>query len=324
MAHSHTVSRIVTILKLLIGATIALALVKFAFFPAEESTTSVSGQGDFTPPTVEVTKGDITNSLTLPATVVRNASLPVRAQAAGTISKLFVASGTRVTKGAPLVEIAQTLEGDGGDAGAPAAVRRVRIPAPGTGTLTLEGLVGQEVSIGDSLGSILPDVFHAEVPVTPDQLYKLESLPGEGELAIKNGPAPFACVHLTTHSGPRPTTAPEDAGTDAGSTSPQIRCDIPADQRVFDGVTAKLTITGAAVSDVLTLPVTAVEGRFRTGRVYLPARGKAKPKPVTVQLGISDGTLVQITGGLDLGTKVLEFVPSATDDEKAGPEGGED
>ncbi|MBD3689986.1 efflux RND transporter periplasmic adaptor subunit [Nanchangia anserum] len=323
MVSRSTRSQIATVLKLIIGAVIAVALVKFAFFPSNSPDDPVTGQGDFITPTVTASRGDIENTVSLRATVVRNESVPIKATAAGEIVKVYVSSGHSVSRGAPLFQVKQTSEPTTPDA-APTS-RWITVSATGTGTVTLDAIVGQEVTIGEAIGSILPEAFHAEVTVTPDQLYALQSLPPQGELAITDGPAPFACINLTTLSGPAQTSTQnsEGGGSTNVATTPKIRCDIPSDQRVFDGVTGKLTIAGGSVSDVLTLPVTAVEGRYREGRVYLPAQGSAKPKPQTVGLGITDGTLIEITSGLDESTEVLEFVPASEDatDDPTGEQG---
>ena len=61
--------------------------------------------------------------------------------------------------------------------------------------------------------------------------------------------------------------------------------------------------------DVKTLPLTAVEGRFQTGYVYLPGDDPTKPDRLKVGLGLSDATSIEVTDGLGADQDVLEFVP---------------
>ena len=88
---------------------------------------------------------------------------------------------------------------------------------------------------------------------------------------------------------------------------------MPTDVQVFAGLTAKVTIAGGLAENVLTLPATAVEGAAGTGVVYLiGSDGETVETPVT--LGLSDGITVEITGGVEEGDLVLQFVPGALAD----------
>lgn len=300
------------IIRLIIGALIAIALVKFAFFPSTEAKELPTGQGTFTAPTVTVERGSIENDVSLRATVVRDAATSVKATQTGVVIKVFTPSGTVVSAGAPVLQVRQTVESDNPEL--PAQTRYLNIASPAAGTLSLDVIAGQDVQIGQVIGSILPATFHAEVSVTPDQLYSLQSLPNEAELAITDGPEPFPCVSLHTVSGAPQPSSPDQQGVPQGPSNPQLRCSIPADRQVFDGVTGKLQITGNSAADVLTVPTTAVEGRYREGRVYLPGKDGKKPTPITIQLGVSDGTLVEVTGGIEEGTEILQFAPLNKDD----------
>ena len=66
------------------------------------------------------------------------------------------------------------------------------------------------------------------------------------------------------------TGTPSKDDPEGKGAGPQLRCDIPESELVFDGVKAKLIIHGGQTSNALLVPVTAVEGRFKTGNVYLP------------------------------------------------------
>jgi multidrug efflux pump subunit AcrA (membrane-fusion protein) len=75
---------------------------------------------------------------------------------------------------------------------------------------------------------------------------------------------------------------------------------------------ATVAIRAGEVVDVLVLPVTAVQGSVQSGTVWVPgADGTPAERPV--QLGLTDGQQVEITGGLTEGESVLEFVPVPDD-----------
>ncbi|USR79798.1 efflux RND transporter periplasmic adaptor subunit [Arcanobacterium pinnipediorum] len=326
---------IFSILRLIIGAVIAVALTKFAFFPDQETSKPLVGQGQFVLPTVSAQRGDIKNDTQFEATVLRDESKAVKSTAEGEIVHFFVADGAQVEQGAPLLQVKTTVteqimapaakseDSEDERDSEPSTVTSVsynNVVAPIAGTVHFDAIIKQHVTYNDPVGTIVPASFHATVNVTPDQLYALQSIPQEAQLAIANGPAPFTCTNLRTTSVKSASQSGD--GISQGS-SPVLICDIPGDQTVFDGIKATLNIAGEQVTDALLLPVTAVEGRFREGKVYLPMQDITdEPTAVVVKLGINDGKRVVITEGLDEQTEVLEFVPrksQESDDSEVPP-----
>lgn len=312
---------ILQILRLIVWSVIAVALVKFAFFPTQASQVELNPQGVFELPSVSPERADIENTMSLNATILRDESPSVKATQAGEVVWLFVENGATVAEGAKILQVKKTttIEPSNPEEMPYSKETYHDVYAPATGTITLDVLIGQSVDIGQSVGSIIPDTFHAQVPVTPDQLYTLQSLPESATLSIKDGPAPFECTGLKTVSVALASRSDEAEGS--GQSGPQLRCSIPSDQTVFDGVKGSLEIAGGQVTDVLTLPVTAVEGRFREGVVYIPGDTPAdKPSKKTVSLGLTDGQRIEITEGLSESDVVLEFVPRANLEEEEQPE----
>ncbi|QJC21455.1 efflux RND transporter periplasmic adaptor subunit [Arcanobacterium buesumense] len=328
MENHPTRKLVFAIIRIIISAVIAVALVKFAFFPDQQPKEPLHGQGNFVLPTVTPIRGDIKNDSKFDAVVLRDAAKAIKSTAEGEIVHFFVADGASVEQGAPLLQVKTTTVvetaapvpsiGDDGELPEvqPQSVEQTsynNVLAPATGTVNFDAMLKQHVTFNDPLGAIVLATFHANVSVTPDQLYALQSIPSEAEVVIANGPAPFMCTNLRTISTTIVGQSPDGGNQNS---SPQLVCDIPADQTVFDGIKATLNIAGEEVNDALLLPVTAVEGRFREGKVYLPADDfGGEPTPVVVQLGINDGQLVVITEGLDEDSEVLEFVPRKSDDE---------
>ena len=312
------------VIRILIWAVIAVALVKIAF-----AGTDVAGGEDplqpsaeIVEPTVPVSIGTITNTVTLQGTVVADAAVPARATLAGTVTKLVAANGAAVTAGAPILEITLetpveptvTTDPDTGEQTVRQnrpVVKRETVTAPVAGTLALTALVQQVVSVGDTIGSVSPGTLSVTGTLTPDQQYRLLTAPTEAEVTLTGGPAPFVCTGLRI--GPPPTA---DGGGDAVdpttgqpvAASGTVTCAIPAGVTAFPGLGADVAITNGSAQDALVVPVTAVQGSVQSGRVWvvLPD-GTHEERPVG--LGLTDGQQVQITDGLAEGDEILEFIP---------------
>ncbi|ASN19364.1 hypothetical protein [Arthrobacter sp. YN] len=175
--------------------------------------------------------------------------------------------------------------------------------------------------------------------VTAAQQYRLLGKPGPAEIALVGGPAPFQCAEVTlknnasddggSASGGLAATGggagmgvgaaiagpgagggqPEEGGTPTGTLS----CAIPAGQQVFAGLGATMTVSAGVAPDVVTVPLTSVKGSVKDGIVWIagPGGAGAAPEQRTVQLGLNDGSVVEVTSGLAEGEQVLEFVPGA-------------
>jgi hypothetical protein len=93
---------------------------------------------------------------------------------------------------------------------------------------------------------------------------------------------------------------------------------------VFAGLQVNLEMTTGSATGVLAVPVSAVEGRYQTGTVYLPTSDPANPEKRSVTLGLTDGKMVEVKEGLEEGEEILEFTPTATKDNQDDPYGSGD
>lgn len=311
-------------LALLVIATISLA--KIAFFPGGDDAPAAGG-GDFSAPTTTLAMHPINNETKLSATVLRDAPTTIRATASGQVSTVFIGSGQPVNAGQALIQVTSTTPGtstagsgeDGEDAPvAPPVVQYRDIAAPSGGTVELTVVIGQSIEAGQEIGTISPNSFHAIAQPKTGQLYAMGDVLRSGRLSITDGPGPFQCDEVKIVTAPSAAAGASGsagaAGAAAGSGGgPQIRCEIPSSQTVYEGTQATLTIGGETSEEVPTLPVTAVEGRFREGIVYLPSPEAGKP-PIKrkVELGPYDGTNIEIKSGLERGEEVLTFVPATS------------
>jgi membrane fusion protein, macrolide-specific efflux system len=312
------------ILRLVIFGAIAAALVKLAFFgDVSEARDPAVPTGEISQAEVAVTTGTIVNDIVVEGTIAADATVPVRATLAGSVSELVVAPGATVAAGDPILRIRQEtpvepVVGEDGSVTQPKPKVRVEtVSAPIAGVLgSLPVLKDQIVSVGDSLGAVAPATFSATGTLTAEQQYRLVSRPADATVTIPGGPAPFTCPGLTVSNGGGLTGGEDDplaeaggGGAAAGGTT--VTCAVPGDVRVFNGLAASITIAAGEAADVLTLPTTAVEGLSENGNVWLVPADGGEPEKRPVRIGLNDGTAVQIVDGVAEGDRVLEFVPGA-------------
>ena len=91
----------------------------------------------------------------------------------------------------------------------------------------------------------------------------------------------------------------------------EVRCAVPAEQKVFPGLPVTIGVDAGSASGVLLVPVTAVEGSTSKGNVWVVTDPdnpqQAEKREVT--LGINDGLNIEVTEGLTEGEEILLFVP---------------
>lgn len=286
------------ILMVVILGAAAAALVKIAFFPDQAPAAALEPTAQIADPLVVVEKGEVVNALSLDGTIARDAAYPVRSGVDGVVTSVDVSEGQSVAAGQKLFTIKQADP-----------VKNIDVVAPEAGELTEIAVVkGQPASIGSELVTLTPARYHVQATVDPVQLYRLQGAPSEASVTIQGGPAPFTCTGLKV------------AVAEDGTTT--VTCAVPADQTVFAGLQAQLDIDLGTVSDVLVVPTTAVKGGAGTGVVWTDAgTGELEERDVT--LGVSDGKLVEVTGGVDEGEQVRQYVPgvAAGDDETCYDDG---
>jgi biotin carboxyl carrier protein len=309
-------------LRLLVWAVIAVALVKLAFAGADVSTADDALQptGQVVEPTVQAATGTVTNTVVVQATVQTDAATDVRATLAGTVSKVLATTGQHVDAGTPLLTIRQetpqdpevTTDPETGEQTVTERKPKVvveTVKAPIAGTLTMPTLKDQVVSVGDVIGSVAPGTLSVSGTLTPDQQYRLVGAPTEATVTLTGGPAPFTCTGLRLGAPPTTDTSAqgEDGGSGTASTGTVV-CAVPPDVTAFAGLGATIEITNGTATDAVVVPVTAVQGTFERGNVWVVGADGTQEERA-VGLGLTDGENVQITEGLAVGNQVLQFVP---------------
>lgn len=312
------------ILRIVVFAAIAVALVKLAFFGG-----SAAGAGGEVPtggvvdPQVPVMIGTVSNDVVLSGTVKADDAVPVKAPLGGEVIQLDVAVGSVVTAG----------QGLGVVKGVNSAGKTVTVAivAPVAGTVSaLSIVVNQQTTAGTVVAQIAPPGFYVTAAVQPLDRYRLIEAPTEAQVTVTGGPAPFTCLNLTVTT---PLAGAGTGGEDSGTGDPGLggtpgsgttaRCTVPAEVTVFPELVAQLTISAGIAENVLLVPVTAVLGSAESGVVYVvtdPETGATEERPVT--LGLSDGVNIEIVEGLEEGELVLQFVPGAPADPNLPIDGG--
>lgn len=328
--HKSRFSTVMSVLRLVVLTVIAIALVKFAFFPSKDEAQSSAIDPSFDIPqmTIKATPTTISNTLELDGNIQADPAVDLNSTAEGTVTTIFVKDGQDVDEGQDILEVrkeaigedTETTDDEGNVTVVPGETyyQYYRVKATKPGTIKLNALLGQSFAIGDPIGTISPGTFSAIAALSPEQLYRMVNMPEQATITIKDGPAPFACSNVEI-LGASPATSNDSEETPALS----VTCDIPADQLVFSGLSVTLTLDAGKADQVLALPVSAVEGRSGQGFVYLPTENPDEPTKKEVTLGITDGKVIEIKEGLSESDEVLEFTPMAKDESTCDPMTGE-
>lgn len=292
---------------LIIGAIVAVALAKLAFFPDRAEAPAVGAgaepTGALAEPQLPVERGTIVNDLELPATIANDPAVAVQAHKAGTVVDVFFRKGQQVKAGAIVASVREQVPQEDGST----TDLWSEIIAPGTGTLSdLTLASGQAVAPGDTVGAIAPATFRIQGSIPPADRYRLTTEPKEATIEITGGPAPFTCKGLVLET---PLAGLEsESGEAAAPATTTVRCPVPDDVRVFPGLSATITIPGGVAEDVLVVPMTAVLGTAESGVVFVPGPD-GLPEERDVVLGLNDGSVVEVREGLEEGEAIFEFVP---------------
>ena len=320
------------ILRIVIWAVIAAALVKIAFTGAElDAPDALQPTGQVTESVIEVGTGTVTNTVTVPASVVADAPIEVKATARGVVSRVLaddgaVAADAEVVRirleepREPLVEVDPETGVETVTERSP-RVTVTTVTAPVAGTLDVTVLEDQEVAVGDVIGTVSPGTLSVQGTLSAEQQYRLVGASGEAQVTLKGGPAPFTCTGLTIGGPPAGGSEPGGAepGDVAEASTGTVRCAVPSDVTAFAGLGAEIAITNGDATDVVVVPISAVLGSAQSGKVWVVTAEGTEPEERTVDLGLTDGAQVQVTKGLAAGDRILEFTP-LDDGTEAGPD----
>lgn len=153
------------------------------------------------------------------------------------------------------------------------------------------------------------------------QAYRIADKAGKVQAQITNGPGPFACKTLGTlaalppgsfpepepadppapdpnaSAAPQPVPEAEPAPPGSESTGMRLVCTPPAGTKLINGAAVTLDVVTDEATGVLVLPVEAVAGSQGKGKVDIVGPDRTR-QTVDVELGLTDGKMVQIKKGL--------------------------
>ena len=232
-------------------------------------------------PTVTVESRDITSVVVVDGSVVASPSVVVYASAEGKVS--YVASAVD----APYLDAGTVVARVGGiDVTIPFAGRVQSTAYPSGAKVPAYAALANVSYAGFAVMALIPSV----------QLFRLYTQPSVATAAITGGPGGISCSLYPTDSPPDPET---------GAVS--VVCILPSDAAVVAGLPAKLGIETARREGVLAIPVTAVLGSVDQGVVTV-VRGDERIE-TQIELGVSDGSYVEVLAGLEEGDRILDHAP---------------
>lgn len=300
-------------LRIIIWAVIAIALVNLAFFQSDvtaEPDDGLEPETEFQTPTVVVELTSITDDISAPATVVADPKTEVKSELDGYVGYWAHSQGDEVAIGEPILELRKPAEDDPDD------FTRHTITSPIAGTLQRSLALGTSVGVGDVVFAISPGTTTIEATLTPEERYRLVEKPTTSQVRLTGGPLPFDCDDITINDDPTDTPASSEEAASAGGDETEIKmtCPSPSDIRLVVGLTGTMTVAASELKDVVAAPVTAVQTSGAKSLVWLvdPSSGEQESHEVT--LGISDGKVVEVVEGLEVGDEILQFAPGNLDE----------
>ena len=327
---------------LVIGALIAVSLVKLAFAGGTSAADDdLFPTGEIPAETVFAEKATVENKLTIPGTIKLTESKELNAPVDGVVNWAFVKPGDNVSLGDRIFQVrtesqpevaeasdsdTESSEGEQLTVEAAPVVKYHDVYASATGKVgAFQIEIGDDVTKGTGLGSIQPQEFLAAGSIDPLDRYRLMDETLEAMITIDGGPEPFTCKDLSVgdSASKKSSSSTQDQNMESSmdpmatgespesSSSSEISCAVPADVVVFDGLSMNMEIDAGTVEDAVTVPVSAVRGLVGQGAVWkLDENGKEIR--TEVELGVTDGKIIEVVSGLKDETEILRFVPGST------------
>jgi hypothetical protein len=269
---------------------IVILVVIYAFAASwGKSGTGSGSTGPLTssPPTVKVFVGDISEVITLTGTVVPAPDFTIDASRIGTVVETAnLTASSHVAAGTILFR-------QGGQV--------IRTPVAAT---IVSWLVPSMSPVAANLPIVLLRYsgFGMVASLSASDSYRILAGALTARAEISNGPGPFDCSVVSSATNTTSTSG------SSYLTTPSLTCLVPLSVTAFSGLGGLMSMTSGRAMNSLLLPTTAVAGTVGQGQVSVVSAGKVHV--VTVELGVTNGGVVQIKSGLRLGETVLATSPA--------------
>lgn len=267
---------------------------------------------------VTVERGEISSVLVVRGVTVDRPEYALRTVSGGTVTRTTLREGKAVTAETPV--IVQLGE------------EQITVEHPGV-LSRLAVAPGERVGKGVSVAVVRHSGLALQVEVPAEQAYRVATEPISAKTTIDGGPGGLDCslapvadaviantpavegdasgsqaADLPGSVAPGALGAPPAGSVGVAGTHYSAWCLLPLDVEAVPGLSARVGLTMDTREDVLMLPVDSVTGSQGSGEVGLvQSDGSVAVHPV--QLGISDGTNIEITEGLEEGDQVSVAAP---------------
>ena len=273
---------------------------------------------------VEAKVGTLRQVVQLPGVIVREPDQLIRATANGTLTSVGVKQDDEVRAGttlgvitplpspapplpspSPLPTSSPTPTGSPSPSPPPPLppIQPVSVvTAPVDGVITeVDVVLGQHTRTGKTMFVLCPEQFDVIAAVGPSLLPQFFTPPLDIQGTIEKGPPPFACTFVSIGSNLETSGAQTILNQDS-----DFRCSVPVSVTVFPGIHVRLDVTTAEADGAVILPKDVIQIHGQDGTVWVVEKG-GTPSKRTVRLGISQGSMIQVTSGLKAGERVLDL-----------------
>lgn len=323
---------------LVIGALIAVSLVKLAFTGSSVADDRLLPTGEVPAESIMAEMGTVDNTLSISGSIKLDEPQQLNAPIDGVVNWAFVKPGDQVSTGDRIFQIRAASQpealapagperepsvADNPQRATEPAVTYHDVYAPTTGKVGKFAIeLNDEITKGSALATVQPQNFKAVGTISPLDRYRLMDGTLEAEITIDGGPEPFTCKGLNVGDVAMDTvdSASPDQDSDPwanqmsaegqpeNASGSEISCDVPKGIVVFDGLSMRMAIDAGSAEQVLTVPVTAVRGLVGQGAVWRLNENGEQIR-TAVELGVTDGKIIEVKSGLDAGAEVLRYVP---------------
>lgn len=249
-----------------------------------------------------VSDGDVVSVVTLDATVVASPIFAIVSPTAGVVE--YTAEAGETTNRAARV-VGSVGSSSSAEIFLPSYSRLLEFTIAEGGSVQ----AGLPVAVAQYVG------FAIRATVPPTDIHRFSATPGPIRVQVEDGPGPFDCPALgTVGSGTQPPTAgpPLEAAPVASPLSVEVLCTPPRDLEFFTGERAIMAVVAAEAHNVPTLPTAAVAGTTQRGLVNI-VDDDGTVRQRRVELGITDGVVIEIRSGLEVGDEVTLPAPDLGD-----------
>ena len=264
----------------------AIVLLAAGCAPTQPGLLETDGPSEIS--TVIAEQRDISSVVTAKGIAIANPMFVVTAPRSGTWST-SVELGQRIRRGTPIGRIGGVT---------------VRSEAAGL-VVSLPVGVSAQVGVGIPVVEVQAEGFGIQAAFELDVAYRLYGEFRDGRAVIANSVGSVKCTPVIPQS-----VTVETPGEDSSLLT--VLCLLPRNTgSVFAGLPATVGFATGTAKNVVAVPIESVSGSAESGVVSLVTSDGVEA--VSVTLGITDGSWIEIRSGLSIGDTIQGIAPSITE-----------